>query len=171
MDKRVDLTVAVGFLAFGLWLLVASFRIPQGSVPDSIGSGGVARILAVVIILAAGYLVGRRAIGWRRTPGVTVPADGSTDNPDHPASARRGLGMFGLLVAYAFGVRYLGYPIATPIFVAAALFVMGVASWVRLVAISVLYTVATYALFVGFFGVLLPLGVLSTWDYYLWFHF
>jgi tripartite tricarboxylate transporter TctB family protein len=171
MDKRVDLTVATGFLAFGFWLLVASFRIPQGSVPDSIGSGGVARVLAVVIILAAGYLVGRRVVAWRRTSGVTVPADGSTDNPDHPASARRGLGMFGLLVAYAFGVRYLGYPIATPIFVAAALYVMGLASWVRLVTISVLYTVATYALFVGFFGVLLPLGVLSTWDYYLWFHF
>ena len=171
MDKRVDLTVAAGFLAFGIWLLVASFQIPQGSVPDSIGSGGVARVLAVVIILAAGYLVGRRVVAWRRTAGVTVPADGSTDNPDHPASARPGLGMFGLLVAYAIGVHYLGYPIATPIFVAVALFVMGVNSWLRLVSISVLYTIASYALFVGVFGVLLPLGVLSTWDYYLWFHF
>ncbi len=170
MDKRVDLTVAVGFLAFGVWLLVASFRIPQGSVPDSIGSGGVARVLAVAIIAATAYLIGRRIVSWRRT-GVTVPAEGSTDNPDHPASARRGLGMFGLLVAYAFGVQYLGYPIATPIFVAVALFVMGVSSWLRLVAISVLYTVTSYALFVGVFGVLLPLGVLSTWDYYLWFHF
>ena len=171
MDKRVDLTVATGFLAFGIWLLVASFRIPQGSVPDSIGSGGVARILAVVIILAAGYLVARRLVGWRRTAGATVPAEGSSDNPDHPASTRRGLGIFGLLVAYAFGVRYLGYPIATPIFVGVALYVMGVVSWVRLVALSVLYTVVSYGLFVGFFGVLLPLGVLSTWDYYLWFHF
>jgi hypothetical protein len=170
MDKRVDLTVAAGFLAFGVWLLVASFRIPQGSVPDSIGSGGVARVLAVLIIGCAAVLVGRRLIGWRRT-GTRVPAEGSTDNPDHPASARRGLGMFGLLVAYAFGVRYLGYPIATPIFVALGLYVMGVTSWVRLVAIPVLYTLGSYALFVGVFGVLLPLGVLSAWDYYLWFHF
>jgi hypothetical protein len=41
---------------------------------------------------------------------------------------------------------------------------------VKLVAIPLTYTVVTYVLFVGAFGVLLPLGVLSTWDYYLWFH-
>jgi hypothetical protein len=169
MDKRVDLSVAVGFLAFGVWLLVASFRIPQGSVPDSIGSGGVARVLAVVVIAFTAYLIGRRLIAWRST-GSTVPAEGSTDDSAHPASAARGLGMFGLLVAYALGVRYLGYPVATPVFVVLALYLMRVRSVVKLVAIPLTYTVVTYVLFVGAFGVLLPLGVLSTWDYYLWFH-
>jgi hypothetical protein len=139
MDKRVDLSVAVGFLAFGVWLLVASYRIPQGSVPDSIGSGGVARVLAIVVIAFTAYLIGRRLIAWRST-GNTVPAEGSTDNDAHPASAVRGL------------------------------YLMQVRSVVKLIAIPVAYTVVTYVLFVGAFGVLLPLGVLSTWDYYLWFH-
>ena len=170
MDKRVDLGVAVGFLAFGVWLLVSSYRIPQGSVPDTIGSGGVARVLAVAVIVLTAVVIARRLIRWRST-GVLVTAEGSADNPAHPASARRGLGMFGLLVAYAIGVYYLGYPIATPVFVALALWLMGIRSAMMLVALPIGYTLATYALFVGVFGVLLPLGVLSVWDYYLWFHF
>jgi hypothetical protein len=171
MDKRVDLAVAVGFFAFGVWLLVESFRIPQGSVPDSIGSGGVARVLAAGILVLAGLLIVRRVASWRRTVGNAVPPDGSVDDPGHPSSTRRGALMFALLVAYALGVRYVGYPIVTPVFAVLALVLMQVRSVLKLVAIPLTYTVATYTLFVGVFGVLLPLGVLSTWDYYLWFHF
>jgi hypothetical protein len=171
MDKRVDLAVAVGFLAFGVWLLAESFRIPQGSVPDSIGSGGVARVLAVGIIVLTGVLIVRRVASWRRTVGNAVPPEGSEDDAEHQSSTRRAGLMFAFLVAYALAVKYLGYPIATPVFVVVALVLMQVRSLVKLVAIPVTYTVTTYALFVGVFGVLLPLGVLSTWDYYLWFHF
>jgi hypothetical protein len=171
VDKRVDLGVAGTFLLFGAWLLWQSFVIPQGSVPDSIGSGGMAKVLSIGIIVLAGILVVRRARTWSPAPHVTDEADGAQDNPDHPASSARALGMFGLLALYAVGVVYLGYPIATPIFLVLALRLMKVHSVLKITLITVLYTVITYVLFVGVFGVLLPLGVLSPWDYYLWFHF
>jgi hypothetical protein len=57
------------------------------------------------------------------------------------------------------------------VFVLVGLLAMRVRSAVKLVAIPITYTIVTYGLFVGVFGVLLPLGVLAPWDYYLWFHF
>lgn len=171
MDKRADLAVAFGFLLFGGWLLWASERIPQGSVPDSIGSGGVARVLAIGIILLSGYLIVRRFISWRHHPGRLAPPEGAEDSPEAPASAWRGLGMFAALVGYAIAIKFVGYPIASPIFVLIALIVMRVRSAMKLTVIPIAYTLVTYTLFVGVFGVLLPLGVLSRWDFYLWFHF
>src|SRR4051812_38687688 len=163
MDKRIDLAVALGFLLFGGWLFWDSERIPQGSVPDSIGSGGVARVLAVGIILLSGYLVVRRVTAWASRPGWIVPAEGSEDSPEAPASTWRGIGMFAALVVYALGIEFAGYPIATPVFVLVGLLAMRVRSAVKLIAIPITYTIVTYGLFVGVFGVLLPLGVLAPW--------
>lgn len=169
MDKRVDLVVAVAFLAFGMWLFWSSTQIPQGSVDDAIGSGGVARVLALLIIALSGSLVVRRLVTWGRERGVKVPDEGTADDPVAPASTARGFAVFASLVAYVAGTQFLGYLIATPLFLILALRLMEVRAPLRLVGIAVGYTVGSFVLFVGVFGVLLPLGVLERWDYYLWF--
>ena len=169
MDRRVDLAVAGAFLAFGGWLFWASGNIRQGSVPDSVGSGGVARVLATVIIIMSATLIVRRLLSWTRTTRL-LAEEGSTDDERAPASSRRAFLVFAMLVAYVAGVQYVGYPIATPLFLLAGLLAMDVRSISKLTAIPIGYTVGTYVLFVGAFGVLLPLGLLQPWDYYLWFH-
>lgn len=169
MDKRVDLAVATAFLLFGSWLFWAAGNIRQGSVPDSVGSGGLARVLAVVLILLSLSLVVRRLATWS-TAGRLVAREGTADDDSAPASSRRAFLVLGLLAAYVIGTQYLGYPIVTPFFVLGGLLAMDVRSVPKLAGISIGYTVVTYVLFVGAFGVLLPLGFLERWDYYLWFH-
>jgi hypothetical protein len=171
MDKRVDLLVALGFMAFGVWLLHSSTTIPQGSVDDEIGSGGFGRVLALIIIVLSGYVVVRSLLAWRRRPGNLVPHQGSADDPVAPASSMRAFAMFAALALYVWGVSHLGYLIITPVFVFIALWLMRVRSVTGLIATPLLYTAGSYALFEGVFGVLLPLGLLDRWDYTLYFHF
>lgn len=171
VDKRVDLAVACGFLLFGCWLLYATTRIPRGSIDDAVGSGGVARVLAVAIIALSGYLVLHRLFTWLRYRGRLVPGEGSADDPVAPATWQRAFKVFTLLAAYVLGVKFVGYLLATPFFLLMGLWVMDVRGAARLAGIAIGYTVGSYALFVGVFGVLLPLGVMDRWDYFLWFHF
>lgn len=170
MDRRADVAVAATFLAFGVWLFWAAGQIPRGSVPDPIGSGGLARALALIIVGFSAWVVVRRVVRWRREERL-VHAEGSTDQPGVPASSARGFTVLGLVLAYVLAIPVLGYLPTTPVFLLGVLWVMKVRSARRLVLVPVVYTVVTYALFVGLFGVLLPLGVLERWDRYLWFHF
>lgn len=171
MDKRVDLAVAAAFLLFGCWLLRASTTIPPGSVDDAVGSGGFGRVLAILVMVLSGYLVVRRLSSWRRYPGSLVPTEGSSDDQVAPASTARAFGVLAALAAYVLAIQYAGYLVGTPPFLLVGLWLMQVRSPVKLAAIALGYTIGSYALFVGVFGVLLPLGVMDRWDYILWFHF
>lgn len=168
MNKRVDLALAFVVLALGLTLYGLTFTISKGSVHDPVGTRGALQFLAVVLALAGAALVARRLRGWRGQPEL-VPPDGSSDDPGHASSSWRPLAIVALGLVFALGLEPAGFLLITPPVLAACLLLMRVRSVRLVVGYSVGLTAIVFAVFVGMFDVLLPLGPLNPYQDVLWF--
>lgn len=177
VSRRVDLALAAGLVVFGVWLLVEAARLPASSIPDPLGEAGFVRVLAFLILVLSAYLVGhdlwtaRREAAAATSPGPAAVTDGENDEDEDDGSSVRAFIIFGALFGYVFLLSAVGYLLATPLFLFVGLLVMHVRSSTKLIAIPLGVTAITYGLFVGLFGVLLPLGVFGRWNSLLWFQF
>jgi hypothetical protein len=160
MDRRKDLAVAAAIAALGLAIVILGMQVSLGRIRDPVGSRTMP-VLTGVLILAGGlFLAGRRLMRWRRE-GVIVPAEGSQDEPEVPASTLRSMSVWALCFGYVLLLSRLGFLILTPILLAALLWIMKVRSPLRLGLVTVGAVAAIYVLFDLAFGVRLPLGPLD----------
>jgi len=74
-----------------------------------------------------------------------------------PFQAAR-LGLFGLAVAYVLVIPYAGYTLTTLAFLAAAMFVLGVRSLVKILGISLILSFTGYYLFIALLDTRFPPG-------------
>ena len=171
MDRRVDLTIALLMVGFGVWMYVMAGGIRQGTVVDPVGTAGMIRLLAIILAGGGVILSIQRLRGLTRNGASTVAAEGKADDPGYPASSMRALGMGGLSLLYTLLLPALGYLLLTPPFIGAGIWIMGVRSLGKIVAFALIFTVIVHLVFVALFGVLLPLGPLDTYNRILWFRF
>lgn len=163
MDRRIDVAVAAAFAALGAFMIWQAGLIREGMMRDPIGPraafyvcGGVLLVGGLVVI--AGHL--RR---WSRQAHHMVRAEGTQDETEFPASALRAFALIGAAVAYAALFEVLGFLIATPLFIGAALAVMGKRNWVSVAVIAVVFTVVAYVIFAQVLSVRMPVGPLTPW--------
>ena len=113
-------------------------------------------------LVLGGLYVAYRA--WR-VPASQVAAalesDGDEDEPDVPASVVRAFIVMGLTLLYALVLVDLGYLVATPLYVAAGLYMLSIRSKIVLIGVPVLLTAFCYYVFAEVLTVPLPSGVLT----------
>ena len=64
----------------------------------------------------------------------------------------------GILAVYGFGIEWIGYPIATVIFLLVATRILGERSWITGILLSVGLSIGVFALFTLVLDIRLPLG-------------
>jgi putative tricarboxylic transport membrane protein len=166
MDKRKDLTVAVAIALLGLAIVVLGTQINLGRIRDPIGSRALPVITGALILAGGLFLAGRRLVRWRTDPTV-VAAEGTSDEPDVPASTARALVVWVLCFAYIALLERVGFLILTPFLVAILLWIMGVRRPVRLGLLTVGAVVVVFGVFDLLLGVRLPLGPLDPYIGYI----
>jgi putative tricarboxylic transport membrane protein len=162
MDTRLDLILAAIVAAFGIAVIAGAMAIPDGLYRDAVGPRAVPIFIGFLMLVCGGLSTWRRAIRMAPGAGWQVHADGTEDEPDLPASLARAVAIMALTVAYTAVFNPLGYLLATPVYVAAALWVMQERKLGAMVAISVLWTVGTWVLFSQVLAVRIPVGPLRT---------
>lgn len=160
MDKRVDLATAVFFIGLGLALFVAAAQVKHGSVDDPLGERGLPIVASVLMAASGAGIALRRVRKWGDTQGYLVAHEGMPDDETKPALARRSFAILAALASYVPGLGALGYTLATPLLVATLLWLLEVRAPLRIVAISIGFTVVTYVLVAVVFGINLPAGPL-----------
>jgi hypothetical protein len=174
VNQRIDLAIAIVLAGIAIWLLIESTRLPESSIPDPLGEAGFVRGLAGLVLVLSASLVFRTVRELRggnrqaREPEPGPPAPAEMVSRD--GTATRAFSIYACLIGFVFLLPLVGYPIAALVFLLTALPIMRVRGWFRLTLLSVAATAITYAVFVGVFGVLLPLGVFERWSAVLWFH-
>lgn len=147
--RRADLLIGLGLLAFAGAYYRASFDIAVGFASDRLGPTFFPRLLAAALAACAVALVVRAARG-RSDPGPLAPVR---------------LGTLALVVAltlaYGLALRPLGYPLATVLFLAAAIRALGHRDLRTLAGTAVGVTVALYLVFARALHVLVPMGPLG----------
>ena len=120
----------------------------------------------IVFVIGGSALVLRRVIRWREE-GPMVPPEGKEDDVGEgvsPGSAARAIGIWGVTLVYVGVLRRVGYIVATPVFLAVVLRMLGygrqrIARVIPVyVALSVVFTAVAFVVFVEGLGGRLPLG-------------
>ena len=162
MDTRIDLLVAVAVALFGAAVIAVALTIPDGLYRDAVGPRRVPIGVGLLILGCGAVLALRRLRRLAPTQGWRAEEEGTADEPGHPASLGRAVAVMALTVAYAAALKPLGYLIATPLFVAGALWAMDERRPAKLAMIAILWTAATYVVFAQVLGVRIPVGPLRT---------
>jgi putative tricarboxylic transport membrane protein len=161
-DRWVDIAGGLAFAVFGVALVViGELTLREDIQGDLLGPTAFPRLLGTCLC-AGGLYVAIRA--WRlpaRQVAAALETEGDEDEPDIPASTIRAFSVMALTLLYGLLLTPLGYLVATPVFVAAGLYVLSVRSKVLLVAVPLLLTALCYYVFAEVLHVPLPSGVLT----------
>jgi putative tricarboxylic transport membrane protein len=144
---HADRIWGVVILVLGGAYLLEGIRIPPPAIGDPLGPRVFPTVLGgVMLVCAVGLLFRPRrreapVIEWKLFAPVVLLA--------------------GLLVAYAFSLAWLGYPLATFLFMVLAARMMGERSLVGSLPIALGFAVGVYLLFTKFLLIPLPAGALT----------
>jgi Tripartite tricarboxylate transporter TctB family len=162
MDRRIDLGIGIAIVLIGIGVLFMSQHIRStGPVVDAIGPRAFPYMIGIFFLVGGGWTVLNRLRRWQSEAGHSIEGDGEPDEPDVPASAWQSFAVMTCCALYIAALTTLGYPIATPVFVIAALKAMRMKSWPAVLLIALVYTAATYVIFGHYLRVDLPLGPLT----------
>jgi hypothetical protein len=166
MYRRVELGLSVACLALGIGVIIGAGFITRLQPPfeDPVGARGFAYFVGAFTALIAVLLIVAQVTAVRR--GVTTFTEDEDpaitgDDPRYPASSRRAFVMVAITAAYALLLTLLGYLVATPVFVAVAMWAMGGRGRAKLVVFPIAFAVVSYGLFDTLLGVRLPPGILA----------
>lgn len=147
--RRADLLIGIGLLIFAALYFRESFEITAGFASDRLGPAFFPRLLAGALAASALGLI------WRSLGGR------SDATPLPPVRIGLFLWTVGLTLAYAFLLPSLGYLIATVLYVAAMIWLLGYHNLVGLVATTAGVTAVLYLVFARALHVLVPMGPLG----------
>ena len=161
-DVRLETAVASAGVVIGTAFIILGSQLRQGAIPDPVTTGGMPVGTGIFIIVLSA-IVGLRAVkAWRRGARV-VPSEGSNDEPGFPASWTRVVVFAVGAMLWTYLLPRVGYILSTPVFLAAALRLFGVRSWMKLTLVPIIFTAVCWYLFGQVLTIRLPWGFLEPW--------
>jgi putative tricarboxylic transport membrane protein len=144
--RRADFFIGLGLLAFALVYYQQSFSIVRGFASDRLGPAFFPRMLALALAALSLTLIVRALAG--------------RSDPSRPPEMRVKIfaTVIVLLVLYAVVLPTAGFLVATPILLAAVIWLLGSRKWATLLGTAIGVTVVLYVVFGRALHVLLPLG-------------
>jgi hypothetical protein len=161
MDKRGELVGPLAAFLLGVFMLIETRTFRRGMIPDMITSKGLPNITAILLIIGGVVQAFRQFRSWLEIPGNFVPEEGQEDEKGYPASAVRAISIMLLSFLWAWLLRPLGFLISTPLCLLIASWIMHVRSWPKVIAFSMIFSVANWYVFGPVLGIRLPLGPLE----------
>lgn len=161
MDRRIDILVALGFVALGLLIIWQAALIRGGVMRDAVGPRVGFYVCGGILVLGGLAVTIRHWLAMRAGRGWLAEPEGTGDTEGYPASFKRAALLIGTCLAYAALFKPLGYLLATPPFIVAALAVLDQRSWKKSALIAVVFTLLAYLVFAKGLGVRMPHGPLT----------
>lgn len=165
VTKNKDGIVGVASIVIAVILFIASFGIREMT-KTSAGAGFLPRVTAVILAILGAVLVIRQLRANRSAP--------ANSTPSAPAKAtEKPVGLVGplpvvlnilLFVVYLLLLESIGFLIMTPIYMFLQILLLSDPSKLRIgwyLVVSVAVCTGAYYLFVNFFQVMLPAGILG----------
>jgi putative tricarboxylic transport membrane protein len=161
MDRRIDIAVAAAFALLGLFMIWQASLIREGMMRDPIGPRAAFYACGAVLVIGGAVVILGHLRRWSQQAHHLVRNEGTADEMDFPSSALRAWGLIALVTIFAVLFQPLGFLIATPVFIVAALAVMGKRNWGVMAVIAVIFTAVTYGIFAQILSVRIPVGPLT----------
>jgi hypothetical protein len=147
----VEAVVAALLLAFGLVFLVSSWRLGARWTSDGPGSGYFPFYVSLIICVSSAAILVQALFGRNRNTGVFVDTE----------QLRRVMSVLLPAAGYVLAVVFLGLYVASALYIALFMIVLGRYSWLRGVTVAVVISALLYAMFEIWFKVPLYAGTLD----------
>ena len=161
MDRRIDLAISAAFSLLGVFIIFQATMIKSGMMRDPIGPRAAFYLTGGVLAIGGLILIVRHLRSWGKTTDNMMPGEGVEDEAGFSASAVRAFMLIGTALVYGLTFNMLGYLIATPLFIAMALVILGERNWLTIALISIVFTAINYVVFAQALGVRLSVGPLT----------
>lgn len=140
--KRIDIALAVGLVLLSGFYFYHALELPQGMSRGSPRAGTLPFFLGILMIGASLIYLAQAVLAQRKS----LEADGVEEesNSQMPAGT---LVLFGIICAYAVALLFLGFVVATVLFVLGTLRLFFNASWVVSMAAAFIITASCYVTF------------------------
>lgn len=158
MDRRIDVAVAACFSLLGVFMILAASEIKSGMMRDPIGPRAAFYVCGAVLALGGVAVIVGHLRRWSGQKDHIVPSEGGDDEAGFPASAKRAWALILAVVGLAALWNPLGFLIAMPLFLVAALWIMGERKVWSVIMIALLFTGIVYLIFAQVLGVRIPVG-------------
>ncbi|HEX7125322.1 MAG TPA: tripartite tricarboxylate transporter TctB family protein [Thermodesulfobacteriota bacterium] len=146
--RRTETVAALVTLAFGTFVAVQARALEDPGL-DAIGPEAFPMVLGLVIAACGAVLLAQSLVPGRRE------AEGDAEPPARWGALAATLA---LLVAYARSLEWIGFPLATVLFVGACLALLGARGLARFVVAGIAVSLAVTVIFGRLLGVDLPAG-------------
>ena len=147
--RTVNIIVAIVLILFGCYYSYLTFALPDRNLPNTLGSSFMPWMLVSILFGLSLLLAFNSAF---KAPAETC---------DYRISSKEGLGIVilaSIIIIYINSLNYLGFLLATPVFLAILMILTGSRGWKEIVLASVLITAGIYLFFQKIFQIILPAG-------------
>jgi putative tricarboxylic transport membrane protein len=149
IESILLLIISLAVFFEGVRLMRVTTRLTQ----DVMGPGTYIIILGGLLILGTLIHISSSSVSILRFKKKHL------EEPHERGATFTVLAMVGIIALYAALIQFLGYLIATPIFFLLMFRVVGVNSWRRNVALTVILSAVYYFIFVHYCSVIFPRGI------------
>lgn len=155
---RLIFPVLILALCAFLWTHIALKSEALDAVPNAVGPGGWPRAMLMGLAIFAALTLLAELADWRQTlrRGGDPEIEALTANNGSELLALIGVG---IILAYGFSIPYLGFALATVLFIAIWCAVGRIRSWLTITLVSVLGTIVLLYMFVALAKMPLNRGV------------
>lgn len=146
-------------LALILWMQTGTFS--EGITEYKFGADGWPKMVIIGLFIGA---TGQAAFKYI-TPSEASETPKKTPPKDAMSGSKRlqQIAIFGLPLVYLFAMHRIGFFVASPLFIAAYLYVLEVRKWRHIISVTVITVALLFYIFVRLFYVALPVGA---WEFF-----
>lgn len=160
--SRREIAIAVFLAAFGGTVIALTRKIESGVYTDPLGPRVFPYALGIGIALCGLALGVGAFFRWQpKQAGLLSDSGGVEEVERGPFSPTRLLAVVGATAVYVAAFEPVGYLIATPLYVAAILFIHGGTPWRTLIVVPVVITAVLYVTFRFALRIPVPGGLLE----------
>ena len=147
--RTINIIIAIILILFGVYYSYLTFALPDRNLPNTLGSSFMPWMLVSILFGLSLLLM------------INSLIKGSAERCDYHISPREGSGVVllaAIVIVYINSLTYLGFLLATPIFLAILMILTGARGWKEILLASVLITAGIYLFFQKIFQIILPAG-------------
>jgi len=161
MDKRVEMVAPIAAILLGALILYEGKGLRIGLIADPITSRGLPIAVGLLLMIGGVVQAVRQLRTWSELPGHLAPEEGQEDEKGYPVSWARCFGIILLSFLWDWLLKPLGFLIITPLYLFLSALVMGEREWGKIIAFSIVFSLASWIIFGPLLSIRFPLGPLS----------
>lgn len=158
-DMLLERTISIFMIAFSTFFLVMSFQIENRS-GDLIAPGSwPGALMTIMLVLSIVLLIKTFRVKETQVKTANEQAEDLANDEDELVYPKRFFYLFGTLVVYTLFLEYIGFIIATILFIFALSLIFGIGKWTRGLLTGFLATAGAVILFPILLNTPFPRGV------------